>query len=159
MIVGILQSKSKGLKMKKEQIISLLPYQDPFLFIDEIDAISETGIKGNYTFNEEAFFYEGHFKNNPITPGVILTECMAQIGLVCLGIYLLKDELNKTKQPQIALTASQMDFYLPVLPGEKVTVVSKKEVFRFNKLKCKVKMLNIDGELIARGTISGMLKV
>ncbi|WP_299126662.1 hydroxymyristoyl-ACP dehydratase [uncultured Winogradskyella sp.] len=145
--------------MKKEQIISLLPYQDPFLFIDEIDAISETGIKGNYTFNEEAFFYEGHFKNNPITPGVILTECMAQIGLVCLGIYLLKDELNKTKQPQIALTASQMDFYLPVLPGEKVTVVSKKEVFRFNKLKCKVKMLNIDGELIARGTISGMLKV
>ena len=145
--------------MTTEELIHLLPYQDPFLFVDEIDAISEDGVTGSYTFNEEAFFYEGHFKNNPITPGVILTECMAQIGLVCLGIYLLADELTSSKQPQIALTANQMDFYLPVLPGEKVTVVSEKEVFRFNKLKCKVKMLNSKGDLVARGLISGMLKV
>ena len=82
---------------------------------------------------------------------------MAQIGLVCLGIYLLKDEL-KGQNPQIALTSNQIDFYLPVLPEEKVTVVSEKEVFRFNKLKCKVKLLNEKGELVARGIISGMLK-
>ncbi|WP_431157124.1 3-hydroxyacyl-ACP dehydratase FabZ family protein [Winogradskyella poriferorum] len=145
--------------MTTEELIHLLPYQDPFLFVDEIDAISKDGVTGSFTFNQEAFFYEGHFKNNPITPGVILTECMAQIGLVCLGIYLLADELTSSKQPQIALTANQMDFYLPVLPGEKVTVVSEKEVFRFNKLKCKVKMLNSKGDLVARGLISGMLKV
>ena len=144
--------------MNTEELIHLLPYQDPFLFVGEIEAISEAGVTGSYTFNEEAFFYEGHFKNNPITPGVILTECMAQIGLVCLGIYLLADELTSSRQPQIALTANQMDFYLPVLPGEKVTVVSEKEVFRFNKLKCKVKMLNSKGDLVARGLISGMLK-
>jgi len=145
--------------MTTEELIHLLPYKDPFLFVDEIDAISENDVTGSYTFKEDAFFYEGHFKNNPITPGVILTECMAQIGLVCLGIYLLADELTNSKQPQIALTANQMDFYLPVLPGEKVTVVSEKEVFRFNKLKCKVKMLNSKGDLVARGLISGMLKV
>lgn len=145
--------------MTTEELIHLLPYQDPFLFVDEINTISEDGVTGSYTFNQEAFFYEGHFKNNPITPGVILTECMAQIGLVCLGIYLLADELTSSKQPQIALTANQMDFYLPVLPGEKVTVVSEKEVFRFNKLKCKVKMLNSKGDIVARGLISGMLKV
>lgn len=145
--------------MTTEELIDLLPYQDPFLFVDEIDVISENAVTGSYTFKEEAFFYEGHFKNNPITPGVILTECMAQIGLVCLGIYLLADELNSSKQPQIALTANQMDFYLPVLPGEKVTVVSEKVVYRFNKLKCKVKMLNSKGGLVARGLISGMLKV
>lgn len=145
--------------MKKEQIIALLPYEKPFLFVDGIDSISEDGISGHYTFKDDEFFYKGHFKGNPITPGVILTECMAQIGLVCLGIYLLKDELNKTQKPQIALTANQMDFYLPVLPGEKVNVKSEKTVFRFNKLKCKVKMINKDGVLVARGTISGMLKV
>ena len=145
--------------MTTEELIDLLPYQDPFLFVDEIDVISENAVTGSYTFKEDAFFYEGHFKNNPISPGVILTECMAQIGLVCLGIYLLADELNSSKQPQIALTANQMDFYLPVLPGEKVTVVSEKVVFRFNKLKCKVKMLNSKGGLVARGLISGMLKV
>lgn len=144
--------------MKAQEIISFLPYQNPFLFVDGIDIISEDGITGHYTFKEDESFYEGHFKNNPITPGVILTECMAQIGLVCLGIYLLKDELQNSQKPQIALTAHQMNFFLPVMPEEKVTVVSEKEVFRFNKLKCKVKMLNEKGELVARGVISGMLK-
>ena len=144
--------------MKKKQIIQLLPYQKPFLFVDGIDTISEHGITGYYTFKENESFYKGHFKDNPVTPGVILTECMAQIGLVCLGIYLLKDELNATTKPQIALTSHQMDFYHPVLPNEKVTVISEKEVFRFNKLKCKVKMMNQKGELVCRGIISGMLK-
>ncbi|SHG84279.1 3-hydroxyacyl-ACP dehydratase FabZ family protein [Winogradskyella jejuensis] len=145
--------------MNPEQIISLLPYQNPFLFVDGINQISEDGIKGHYTFKPDEFYYEGHFKNNPITPGVILTECMAQIGLVCLGIYLLRDKINSENQPQIALTSHQVDFYLPVLPGEKVAVTSEKEVFRFNKLKCTVKMLNEKGELVARGLISGMMKV
>tara|TARA_R110002049_G_scaffold237305_5_gene410383 strand:+ start:1964 stop:2401 length:438 start_codon:yes stop_codon:yes gene_type:complete len=145
--------------MDKTEIIQLLPYQKPFLFVDGIDTISQDGIIGHYTFKKDESFYEGHFKNNPITPGVILTECMAQIGLVCLGIYLLKDELNTSSSPQIALTSHQMDFYLPVLPNEKVTVISEKEVFRFNKLKCKVKMINQKGDLVCRGLISGMMKV
>jgi 3-hydroxyacyl-[acyl-carrier-protein] dehydratase len=145
--------------MEKEQIIRLLPYQKPFLFVDGIDTISEDGVTGYYRFKADESFYEGHFKNNPITPGVILTECMAQIGLVCLGIYLLKDELIQSAKPQIALTSHQMDFYLPVLPNEKVTVISEKEVFRFNKLRCKVKLFNEKEELVCRGTISGMLKV
>ncbi|RZN83869.1 MAG: beta-hydroxyacyl-ACP dehydratase [Winogradskyella sp.] len=144
--------------MEISEIIKLLPYQKPFLFVDDIETISDEGVTGHYTFKKEESFYEGHFKNNPITPGVILTECMAQIGLVCLGIYMLKDEINENQNPQIALTSYQMDFYLPVLPGEKVTVVSEKKVFRFNKLKCEVKMLNIKGDLVARGQISGMLK-
>ena len=145
--------------MSSDKIISLLPYQSPFLFVDGIDAISEDGVTGHHTFKANESFYEGHFKDNPITPGVILTECMAQIGLVCLGIYLLKDELNTKTKPQIALTSHQMDFYLPVLPNEKVTVVSEKEVFRFNKLRCNVKLFNEKEELVARGKISGMLKV
>jgi 3-hydroxyacyl-[acyl-carrier-protein] dehydratase len=143
--------------MEKEQIIKLLPYQNPFLFVDGIDTISEDGVTGHYRFKADESFYEGHFKDHPITPGVILTECMAQIGLVCLGIYLLKHELNASAKPQIALTSHQMDFYLPVLPNEKVTVISEKEVFRFNKLKCKVKMMNETGALVCRGLISGMI--
>ena len=143
--------------MNVSEIIALLPYKKPFLFVDGIDEISGESVTGHYTFKKEEFFYEGHFKNNPITPGVILTECMAQIGLVCLGIYLLKEELE-SDNPKIVLTSNQIDFYLPVLPEEKVTVVSEKEVLRFNKLKCKVKMFNTKGKLVARGIISGMLK-
>ena len=127
--------------MTSNQIISLLPYQEPFLFVDQLTSISSECIKGHYTFKKNAYFYEGHFKDNPITPGVILTECMAQIGVVCLGIYMIKEEISESN-PQIALTSSQVDFFLPVFPGEKVTVVSEKEIFRFNKLKCKVKLYN-----------------
>lgn len=145
--------------MNKHQIIALLPYQEPFLFVDDLTKLSNEGITGHYTFKKEAYFYKGHFKDNPITPGVILTECMAQIGVVCLGIYLLKEEIFLDNKPQIALTSSQVDFFLPVFPGEKVTVVSEKEVFRFNKLKCRVRLYNEKKELLCRGTISGMIKI
>ena len=83
--------------MKTETIIKLLPYQPPFLFVEELTYISENGVKGYHTFKNDDYFYQGHFKDNPITPGVILTEVMAQIGLVCLGIYLLKDEFSEIK--------------------------------------------------------------
>ena len=83
---------------------------------------------------------------------------MAQIGLVCLGIYLLKDEFSEIKKPQIALTSSNIDFFLPVKPEERVEVVSEKLYFRFNKLKCKVKLFNEKNKLVCKGTISGVLK-
>ena len=144
--------------MTSKEIISLLPYQEPFLFVDELTEISDEGIRGSYTYQKDAFFYQGHFKNNPITPGVILTETMAQIGVVCLGIYLIKDTLSAGKNTQIALTSNHIDFFIPVNAGEKVTVISEKEYFRFHKLKCKVKLLNAENKLVCRGTISGMIK-
>ena len=143
--------------MNSEEIIALLPYSKPFLFVDELTEIDEEGIKGNYTLDPDLDFYKGHFKDNPITPGVILTEIMAQIGVVCLGIDLSVKTLNSDMQ--IALTSSQVDFFLPVLPGEKVFVESKKEYFRFHKLKCKVSLYNTSNELVSRGTISGMIKI
>ena len=143
--------------MNQTEIIKNTPYQKPFLFIDELTEISEQGITGNYTFKKNEFFYKGHFKNNPITPGVILTEAMAQIGVVCLGIYLLKNEFRLEKKIQIALTSSQVDFFISVFPNEKVTVISEKKYFRFNKLKCSVQMINEKNELVCRGTISGMI--
>lgn len=145
--------------MNSKTIISLLPYQHPFLFVDALSVVSKEGITGHYTFKEDAYFYKGHFKDNPVTPGVILTECMAQIGLVCLGIYIHKEVVSEDMLPQIALTSSHIDFFLPVFPGEKVTVVSEKDVFRFNKLKCRVKLFNEKKELVCRGQISGMIKV
>ena len=144
--------------MKPKEIITYLPYTNPFLFVEEILKVSENGIEGSYTYKNDEYFYKGHFKDHPVTPGVILTETMAQIGVVCLGIYLLKDSLNSTEPPKIALTSNQVEFYLPVYPEEKVIVISEKMYFRFNKLKCSVKMVNEQGELVCKGEISGMIK-
>jgi 3-hydroxyacyl-[acyl-carrier-protein] dehydratase len=141
--------------MKKEEIISKLPYSKPFLFVDELLHIDENGVEGCYTFDENLDFYKGHFKDNPVTPGVILTEVMAQIGLVCFGIYLLNDTFNKNTT--IALTSTDIEFLKPVYPNEKVIVISEKIYFRFGKLKCKVKMINQKDEEVCSGSIAGII--
>lgn len=140
--------------MKLAEILDKLPYSSPFLFVDELLSVDENGVTGTFTFKENLDFYKGHFKSHPVTPGVILTECMAQIGLVCLGIYLIK---NLTEKSSVALTSTEMEFLKPVFPNEKVTVISEKIYFRFNKLKCKVLMKNQKNEMVCEGVISGFV--
>lgn len=141
-----------------DNILSQLPYTSPFLFVDALHHVSAQGIKGSYTFKPDEFFYRGHFKNRPVTPGVLLIECMAQIGLVAFGIYLLSNTLDheQNNNLKIAFSSTEVDFYIPVLPGEKVMVVSEKQYFRFGKLKCLVKMFNEAEQMVCKGTLSGM---
>jgi 3-hydroxyacyl-[acyl-carrier-protein] dehydratase len=141
--------------LNNQEIISKLPYSVPFLFVDELISIDENGAEGTFTFDENLEFYKGHFKEKPVTPGVILTEVMAQIGLVCLGIYLLNNEISKNTS--IALTSTNIDFLKPVFPAEKVTVISEKMYFRFGKLKCKVIMKNENEEVVCSGEIAGII--
>jgi 3-hydroxyacyl-[acyl-carrier-protein] dehydratase len=144
-------------------ILNLLPYKSSFRFVDAILFLDDDGVKGEYTLKEDAFFYEDHFISNPVTPGVIITEIMAQIGLVVLGIHLI---VSGKKEEAIVmdvdsfplLTATDVSFFKMVLPGEKVTVISKKQYFRFGKLKCLVEMYNEASELIAKGIFSGIIK-
>ncbi|TAI48858.1 3-hydroxyacyl-ACP dehydratase FabZ family protein [Flagellimonas allohymeniacidonis] len=143
--------------MTKSEILARLPYDKPFRFVDELQHITEERVEGTFTFNEGLDFYQGHFKDFPVTPGVLLTECCAQIGLVCLGIYLLKDSKNDFPS-RIAFSSSEMEFVLPVFPGETVTVYSEKVYFRFGKLKCKVQMVNQKGQQVCKGVLAGMFK-
>ena len=123
--------------------------------MDEIIRADENGVEGTFTFDENLDFYAGHFKENPVTPGVILTEVMAQIGLVCFGIFLLNNTFNT--ETSIALTSTEIHFLKPVYPKEKVTVISEKIYFRFGKLKCKVSMKNEKEEVVCSGIIAGMM--
>jgi 3-hydroxyacyl-[acyl-carrier-protein] dehydratase len=145
------------------EILKYLPYKSAFLFVDHITALDEDGVTGDYTLKEDEYFYQDHFVNNPVTPGVIITEIMAQIGLVVLGIYLAKNEndkngleMNENAFP--LFTSTEVSFFKMVLPGEKVTVTSKKLYFRFGKLKCAIEMRNAAAELIAKGVFSGMIR-
>ncbi len=142
--------------MTKEEILQHLPYAPPFLFVDELEYIDEEKVTGKFTFHADMPCYKGHFKTHPVTPGVLLTEVMAQTGLACLGIYLLRDEIHK-QLPTVAMTAAHIDFYLPVPPGETVRTQATKIYFRFNKLKCRVELYNTAGALVCDGTIEGMI--
>ncbi|MBU4538052.1 MAG: beta-hydroxyacyl-ACP dehydratase [Weeksellaceae bacterium] len=142
--------------MNTAEIFDKLPYSAPFLFVDELLSVDENGVTGTFRFDENSDFYKGHFKNHPVTPGVILTETMAQIGVVCLGIFLHGNQVSS--ETQIGLTSTEIEFLKPVFPNEKVTVISEKIYFRFHKLKCKVKMLNEKEETVCEGTIAGIIK-
>jgi 3-hydroxyacyl-[acyl-carrier-protein] dehydratase len=142
--------------MKASEILARLPYARPFLFVDAVREIDEEGVEGTFTFREDLPFFRGHFRDFPVTPGVLLTECCAQIGLACLAIYL--GSIEGREPGAFALSSSDMEFYIPVYPGEKVTVRSRKEYFRFNKLKCEVRMYNNARQLVCKGVLAGMLK-
>lgn len=135
------------------EIIARLPYQKPFLFVDRLKSLDENRVIGYYRFKKEEYFYRGHFKNEALTPGVILTECMAQIGLACLGIYL--NPQLQTDQA-IALSESKMEFLEAVYPGEEIKVIADKVYWRLGKLKVKAEAFK-DQKLCCRGELSGLL--
>jgi len=136
-------------------IVANLPYGEGFKFVDHILEMDENHVIGVYRFRESEYFYKHHFTNNPITPGVILIECMAQIGLACLGTYLMRKEMNN--KINFAFTESHIVFNKVVKPKTAVIVSAKKEYFRFGKLKCLVQMIDENEQKIAEGWVSGMI--
>lgn len=139
-----------------DDILRKLPYEAPFLFVDELTEVNAEGIIGCYTLRPDSSFFKGHFKDHPVTPGVILTEIMAQIGVVCLGIFLTAED--GATPAGVALTSCHVEFLKPVYPGETVRAVSKKIYFRFGKLKCAVALYNERHEVVCEGQIAGIIQ-
>ncbi|WP_124980432.1 3-hydroxyacyl-ACP dehydratase FabZ family protein [Nonlabens xiamenensis] len=135
-----------------ERIVANLPYGEGFKFVDRLLEVDEESVVGIYTFRSDAYFYQHHFKDEPITPGVLLTECMAQIGLACLGSHLVEGS-----QKGVAFTENHIRFLKTVPPNTTVIVSAKKEYFRFNKLKVIVQMLDEHEDKVAEGWMSGIM--
>ncbi|MGA9112134.1 MAG: 3-hydroxyacyl-ACP dehydratase FabZ family protein [Smithella sp.] len=145
----------------KREILQLVPQQKPFRFIDEIISLDDERIVGAYRFREDEYFYRGHFPGNPITPGVILIETMAQVGVVAFGIYLLSRQRNmRPSQMDMPLSlftmADGIEFKKIVSPGERVIVKGKKIYFRRNIFRAGVSMERENGEIICFGELSGV---
>ena len=145
--------------MTTSEIIKQLPYKKPFLFVDELESVNENGSSGVYQIKEDEYFFQGHFPSKPVTPGVIVTEIMAQIGLVCLGIYLKSQQESDQSIPILPVFSSvNVEYLAPALPGDILEVKSEKIYFRFNKLKCRIRCFNRNsGKEICRGEFSGMV--
>lgn len=143
-----------------DELVRKIPHQKPFRFIDKITYVDDSRIEGHYQLCPGHSFYQGHFPDCPITPGVILIEVMAQIGLVAFGLYLL----TKTGTTEDVLTASipvlasaDVKFCKKVLPGDRVFVKAEKQTFRHGKLVCRVMLLNNRGCTMAEGSITGFI--
>ena len=144
-------------RLSPDEVLELLPQQEPFRFVDEILEVDQDHIVARYQFREDADFYSGHFPGDPITPGVILLESLAQVGVVALGIYIYALEYGRegVKRRIALFTDASIDFSGIVRPGERVTVSAQKTFFRRGKLRSEASMALDDGTVVCTGSISG----
>lgn len=149
---------ASGVVLSPTEVLARVPQQEPFRFIDEITELDDEHIVSSYRFREDADFYRGHFPGNPITPGVILVETMAQAGVVALGLYLcaLERPAEELEKLVTVFTDASVDFSGAVRPGERVTTVGRKTFFRRLKLRSEVEMRLDDGTVVCSGALSGM---
>jgi len=105
-----------------EEIKKRLPHRFPFLLVDKIISLDETSIVGikNVTFNES--FFQGHFPDEPIMPGVLLVEALAQTG----GLLVLSTVEDPEKYSTYFLKIDKLKFKHKVVPGD--TVILKMEL-------------------------------
>ena len=121
------------MKLEIDQIKKLIPHRDPFLFIDSCEIITpgEYG-KSQKIFSENEYFFKGHFPDNPIVPGVIIVEAMAQTAGIVVS-YKLRDFQEKSV---LFMSVNKAKFRKPVLPNDKVVFEVKflnsvRDVYKF----------------------------
>ena len=135
--------------LDKEAIKAILPHRDPFLFVDEVNELRPLKFaKGKKYVDPKLDFFKGHFPGEPVMPGVLIIEAMAQIGAVAV----LSDESFKNAIAYF-VKADDVKFRQKVLPGD--TLDLECEIFkvraRFGKGKGRA---YVNGELVAEGIIT-----
>lgn len=135
------------------QIMRLLPHRYPFLLIDRVIEMDEdnsaVGIK-NVTFNEPHF--TGHFPEQPVMPGVLIIEAMAQTaGAICIR----KTGLDKPSLVYF-MTIDNAKFRKPVVPGDRLEIHVKKLKQRGNIWRFACEAI-VEGNKVAEAEISAMM--
>ncbi|MBN37193.1 MAG: beta-hydroxyacyl-ACP dehydratase [Opitutae bacterium] len=105
-----------------EEIHRRIPHRPPFLFIDKILNVSDSGAEASLTIKPEFPFFEGHYPGNPIMPGVLLCESVFQTGAVFLSDLLKEESLTDESVTPVLTRIRDARFKRMVLPGDKVEI-------------------------------------
>ena len=121
------------MKLNTEEIKKLIPHRDPFLFVDTCEIIipGDHG-KSEKVFSTNEYFFKGHFPDNPIVPGVIIIEAMAQTAGIVVS-YKLREFKEKSV---LFMSVNKAKFRKPIRPDEKVSfevkfINSVRDVYKF----------------------------
>ena len=121
------------MNLDTEDIKKLIPHRDPFLFVDKCEIIipGEHG-RSFKIFKSDEYFFKGHFPDNPIVPGVIIIEAMAQTAGIVVS-YKLKEFKEKSV---LFMSVNKAKFRKPIHPDEKVSfevkfINSVRDVYKF----------------------------
>jgi len=135
------------------EILEIMPHRYPFLLVDRILECEKgkrvVGIK-NVTFNEP--FFQGHFPDAPVMPGVLIIEAMAQVG----AVLLLQSVPDREKKLIYFFGIDEARFRKPVVPGDQIRF--ELEVLRQKPKLCKVKgKAFVEDTLVADAIISSFI--
>ena len=136
-----------------EDIKNLIPHREPFLFIEECKIIEKGKSGQSYRlFDQTEYFFEGHFPDNPIVPGVVIVEAMAQTA----GVVVSENLINKNDQSVLFMSINKAKFRKPVLPNYKI----KFSVEMINNVKNVYKFMGKayhNDSLVAESEFSAMI--
>ena len=135
--------------LKKEEIKKIIPQRDPFLMIDEVEEYTagQNAIAYKYV-NEEEWYFKGHFPGNPIMPGVLITESLAQTGAVAI----LSLEENKGKNALFG-GIDKMKFKKMVVPGDKLKL-EVKIIKQKGPIGIGEALATVEGKIVAKGELT-----
>ena len=138
-----------------EEIMKMLPHRYPFLLVDRLE-VEVPGEKGvgikNVTMNEE--FFQGHFPNNPVMPGVLQIEAMAQTaGAVVIA---KEDDYETNKRSVLFMSIDGVKFRKPVKPGDQLRMHVEKIKERRNGFVCKGQSM-VDGPVVSEAEFTAMI--
>lgn len=132
--------------MKRDELRQYLPHREPMLLVDEIVINPDGTADAKYRIRDDEFFCQGHFPGNPLVPGVIQCEIMAQSCAL-----LVKDEIvGKTT---LYSGIDNVRFKNPVRPGDLCEVTARLNAKRANMFFCEAE-LRVDGKLCCKGSLS-----
>ena len=138
-----------------DEIMKMLPHRYPFLLVDRLE-IEEAGVKGiglkNLTMNE--LFFQGHFPNNPIMPGVLQIEAMAQTaGCIVMSA---DDNYEENKRSVLFMSVEGVKFRKPVRPGDQLKMHLEKIRERRNIFVFKGVAM-VDDQIVSEAELTAMI--
>jgi 3-hydroxyacyl-[acyl-carrier-protein] dehydratase len=104
--------------LNKAEIKKIIPYQEPFLFVDEVGEINNNTISGFYQTSADDYYFKGHFVDFKIMPGVLVVEALAQLSTILLR----KKTDNHENYHFLAYDVKSCQFLKPIFPGEKISL-------------------------------------
>jgi 3-hydroxyacyl-[acyl-carrier-protein] dehydratase len=152
--MDVKRAEQEGLSIEIERIMKMIPHRYPFLMIDRVVAIvpdaTAVGIK-NVSINEP--FFQGHFPQRPVMPGVLIIEAMAQTAAV-----LVVHTLGSASEGKLVyfMSIDSARFRRPVVPGDQLRIHVSKQRARGNVWKFSGEA-KVDGALVAEATYAAMI--
>lgn len=140
--------------LNKDEIKRYIPHREPFLFVDQVFELNiGKSIKGKVSFDEESSFFEGHFPGNPVVPGVIIVEAMAQLGGVLIYKSFESDLLGLT--PAL-VGIDNVKFKAPTLPNDELVLETVLVKNKLNIFKLSSKAFN-NNKLVVQADITATI--